>query len=145
MWIVNYFRELGVWRLIRKIYKQNKSEFEKIGIKSDWFGRLWKVINRDSNIPLGSEEDKELLMEELVKIDVLLRKLNIMEILDYQLTPIEETNENDNTFENAYLITLTPAYSLSRQYVTTGSTIGVILGGLCIVGGLGYTICHFLF
>ena len=65
MWLKNFYNELKAWRIIRKVYKENKSEFEKIGLKKDWFGRLWLVINRDPKIPLGSAEDEELLGNEL--------------------------------------------------------------------------------
>ena len=78
MWLKNFYNELKAWHIIRKVYKENKSEFEKIGLKKDWFGRLWLVINRDPKIPLGSAEDEELLGNELHIIRDFLIKLNIM-------------------------------------------------------------------
>ena len=63
MWIVNYFREWKAWREVKKVYKENQKDFEKIGLKSDWFGRLYKVINRDPKIPLGTQEDEILLQK----------------------------------------------------------------------------------
>lgn len=134
MWLVNYFREWKAWRIVKKVYKENKKEFDNIGIKCDWFGRLYKVINRDPSIQLGTIKDEELLTNELKEISDFLIKMNIMDILAYELTPLESSDEK--SFENAYLVTLTPAWDLSKQYVSFKSTfwllftIGIIVTGL---------------
>lgn len=142
MWIVNYFREFRAWREVRKVYKQNKKEFEKLNLRSDWFGRIFKVINRDPSIRLGTPEDSELLTMELKEISNFLIKMNLMDILAYELTPLEQSDEK--TFENAYLVTLTPAWDLSRQYVSLTSTSCLILTVCSILTGLYFLISHFI-
>lgn len=144
MWIKNYYNELKAWSVMRKVYKENKSEFDKVGLKSDWFGRLWKVINRDVNIALGSSEDELLLSKEMDEISKVLVKTNVMDMLAYELIPLEDRDESDNTFENSYLIKLTPAWNLERQYVTTKSTIMVIIGVLSIFFAIIYSIIKWL-
>lgn len=144
MWIKNYYNELKAWSVMRKVYKENKSEFDKVGLKSDWFGRLWKVINRDVNIALGSSEDEILLSKEMDEISKVLVKTNVMDMLAYELIPLEDRDESDNTFENSYLIKLTPAWNLERQYVTTKSTIMVIIGVLSIFSAIIYSIIKWL-
>lgn len=133
MWLVNYIREWKAWRTVKKVYNENKKEFEKIGIKSDWFGRLYKVINRDPAIQLGTIKDEELLTSELREISEFLVKMNIMDILAYDLIPLEDS-DNDS-FENAYLIKLTPAWDLSRQYVSFKTTFWLMLstGGIITI------------
>lgn len=143
MWIKNYFNELKAWSIMRKVYKENKPKFDKVGLKSDWFGRLWKVVNRDASIPLGTSEDEELLSQEMQDISKVLIETNVMDMLAYELIPLEESDEKNNTFENSYLIKLTPAWNLERQYVTMKSTCWLILSTLILLGGIGFGIYWF--
>lgn len=142
MWIVNYFREWKAWRTVKKVYKENQKEFEKMGIKSDWFGRLYKVINRDPKILLGTPEDEVLLQKELNEISTFLIKMNLMDILAYELIPQEKSG--DDYFENAYLIKLTPAWDLSRQYVSFKSTFWLLVISGAIITGLYYGLIYLL-
>jgi hypothetical protein len=144
MWFKNYFNELKAWSVMRRVYKENKPDFEKVGLKCDWFGRLWKVINRDVSIALGSSEDEALLRDEMEEIRKVLVKTNVIDLLAYELIPLEERDDSDNTFENSYLIKLTPAWNLEKQYVTTKSTITLILTILILIGGITYSIIKWL-
>lgn len=141
MWLTNYINECKAWREVKKVYKTNKSDFEKVGLKCDYFGRLYKVINRDPNIALGTPEDSELLSVELKEISEFLIKMNLIDILAYELTPLEDSDEK--TFENAYLVTLTPAWDLNKQYVTFGTTTLLGLTGVSIITGI-YFLIQFL-
>lgn len=133
MWLINYIKEWKTWREVKKVYKQNKSKFDEVGLKSDWFGRLYKVINRDPEIPLGSMEDEMLLKKELDDINSFLISQNIVDILAFELIPQEESG--DNYFENAYLIKLTPAWDITKQYVSFKSTFWLLfISGLIITG-----------
>lgn len=142
MWLINYFREFKVWREVKKVYEENQKDFEKMGIKSDWFGRLYKVINRDPKIPLGTEEDEILLSKELKDISEFLVKMNIMDILAYELIPQEQSD--DETFENAYLIKLTPAWDLTKQYVSFKSSFLLLLFTCGIITCVYYLIRNFM-
>ena len=127
MWLKNYFNELKAWSIMRKVYKENKSEFDKVGLKADWFGRLWKVINRDPEIALGTDKDAVLLQKEMSEISAVLIKTNVIDILAYELTPLEERDENNNTFENSYLVKFTPAWNLEKQYVTIMRVMSLLM------------------
>lgn len=142
MWLINYIREFKVWREVKKVYKENQKDFEKMGIKSDWFGRLYKVINRDPKIPLGTEEDEILLSKELKDISEFLVKMNIMDILAYELIPQEQSD--DETFENAYLVKLTPAWDLTKQYVSFKSSFFLLLFTCGIITCIYYLIRNFM-
>ena len=147
MWIVNFVNELKAWRIINKVYKNNKSDFNAIGLKKDYFGKLYKVINRDVLIELGSDEDQIYLRKELSEIWAVLVKLNLVDILAYELKPLEEVTKIDDTheeYEHGYLITFTPAWNLDRQYVTFWSVISVTLFFAALIGGLVYSIIHWL-
>lgn len=142
MWLVNYFRECKAWREVKKVYKSNRKEFEKVGLKCDYFGRLYKVINRDPTIHLGTPEDSELLSQELKELSEFLIKMNLIDILAYELIPLEDGD--DKSFENAYLITLTPAWDLNRQYVSFGSTSCLLLVTASLLTGIYFLISNVL-
>ena len=146
-YIKNFFNELKAWRIVNKVYKKNKADFDKIGLKKDYFGKLYKVINRDVLIELGSDEDQVYLRKELAEIWQILVKHNIVDILAYELKPLEEERQIDEThieYEHGYLITFTPAWNLDRQYVTFWSVIFMTLFFTTLIGGLVYSIIHWL-
>ena len=146
-YIKNFFNELKAWRIINKVYKKNKADFDKIGLKKDWFGRLYCVINRDTDIALGDEMDEALLHKELAEIWSVLVKLNLVDILAYELKPLEEVTKIDDTheeYEHGYLITLTPAWNLNKQYVTLKSLFFVIVGFIALIGGLVWSVIKYL-
>ena len=147
MFLKNFFNELKAWRIVRREYRKNKNLFESIGLKSDWGGKLYKVINRDPDIKLGSGEDEVYLRKELSEISAVLIRCNIYDILAYELKPLEEERQIDEThveYEHGYLITLTPAWNLNRQYVTFWSIVFVTLFFAALIGGLVYSSIHWL-
>ena len=142
-WFKNFFNELKAWHIVRKEYKNNKRLFDAVGLKSDWGGRLYKVINRDPNIELGSGEDEIYLRKELGEITNVTVQTKIIDILAYDLKPLEEeTDLGDGKveYEHGYLVTLTPAWSLDRQYVTFWSLLFVGLLFIVLLIGLGYAL-----
>jgi hypothetical protein len=136
MWIKNFINECRVWHEVRMVYKKNKEDFLKYGLKSDWFGRIYKVINRDVKVELGSPEDEMILRDELTEIQNILVKHNIIDLLAYSLNPLEE--DDGKTFEHGYLIVFTPAYILEKQYLTFKNVLLLLLAflSICFLGGL---------
>lgn len=148
MWIVKFFRELKVWRTIRKVCKENEKFIEKSGLKFDWLGHIYTVINRDPSIKLGSDEDRALLMRELNDIQNTLVKLNVIDLLAYELIPLESSeiskDGEQEIFENGYLVKFTPAEDVSKQYVKPWSCFFVfVVIPFLIVGGV-VALFHFL-
>lgn len=147
MFLKNFFNELKAWRIVRKEYKKNKPLFDAVGLKTDWGGKLWKVINRDPDIVLGSDEDEIYLRKEMAEIWAVLVKLNIVDILAYELTPLEDEKvigEDKVEYEHGYLITLTPAWNLDKQYVTFWSIIWVTILFAGLITGLVYSTIHWI-
>ena len=121
--------------------------FDAIGLKRAWGGTLYKVINRDPVIELGSGEDEVYLRKELSEITAALAKAGILDILAYELKPLEEEtqiNEREIEYEHGYLVTLTPAWNMDRQYVTFWSVIFVTLFFAALIGGAAYGIIKYL-
>ena len=148
MWIVNFFKELKVWRTIRKVCKENKQFLENSGLKHDWLGHIYTVINRDPNIKLGSEDDRVLLMKELNDIQNILVKLNIIDLLAYELIPLESSEiSNDGSeeiFENSYLVKFTPAEDVTKQYVKPMSVFCIFVGLPVLIAAGVVALIHFL-
>lgn len=148
MWIAKFFKELKVWRTIRKVCKDNKQFIEKSGLKYDWLGHIYTVINRDPSIKLGSDEDRLLLMKELEDIQSTLVRLNIIDLLAYELIPLESTEMSDDgteeIFENSYLVKFTPAEDVSKQYVKPWSCFCVFVGIPALIVAAVFALFHFL-
>lgn len=148
MWIANFFKELKVWRTIRKVCKENEQFLESVGLKYDWLGHIYTVINRDPNIQLGSDEDRLLLMKELNDIQNALVKLNIIDLLAYELIPLESSEISDDgseeIFENGYLIKFTPAEDVSKQYVKPWSCFCVFVGIPVLIAAGIFALIHFI-
>lgn len=148
MWIINFFKELNVWRTIRNVCKENKQFLENAGLKYDWVGHIYTVINRDPNIELGSDEDRYLLMKELKDIQNILVKLNIIDLLVYELIPLESSeiskDGEQEIFENGYLVKFTPAEDISKQYVKPWSCFCVFVGIPVLIAAAVFSLVHFL-
>lgn len=148
MWIAKFFRELKVWRTIRKVCKENSQFFEKVGLKYDWLGHIYTVINRDPSIKLGSDEDRALLMRELNDIQKSLVALNVIDLLAYELIPLESSeiskDGEQEIFENGYLVKFTPAEDVSRQYVKPWSCFLVFVLIPTLVASGVFALFHFL-
>jgi hypothetical protein len=149
MWIANFFKELKVWKTIRKVCRENKQVLENSGLKFDWLGHIYTVINRDPNIQLGSEDDRYLLMKELNMIQNVLVKLNIIDLLAYELVPLESTEFSDDgseeIFENGYLVKFTPAEDVTKQYVKPWTCFCVFTGIIAVIGIIGFIIGSIFF
>lgn len=148
MWIVKFFKELKVWRTVRKVCKENEQFIQKSGLKFDWFGHIYTVINRDPSIKLGSDEDRALLMRELNDIQNTLIKLNVIDLLVYELIPLESSeiskDGEQEIFENGYLVKFTPAEDISKQYVKTWSCFCVFVGIPVLIAAAIFALVHFL-
>ena len=148
MWIANFFKELKVWRTIRKVCKENNQFLETAGLKYDWLGHIYTVINREPNIKLGSDEDRALLMRELNDIQTALVKLNVIDLLAYELIPLESSeiskDGEQEIFENGYLVKFTPAEDVSKQYVKPWSCFFVFVVIPSLIVGSVVALFHFL-
>lgn len=143
----NFLLELKAWMIVRREYRKNKPLFDSVGLKKDWGGRLYRVINRDPLIKLGSDEDQIYLHKETAEIWAVMVKLNLADILAYELKPLEEVNQLEDgkeEFENGYLVILTPAWRLDKQYVTIKSIIGVTIFFAAVIFGLIYAFTNWI-
>ena len=45
MYIIKLFREINLWRKVRKVAKENEEKLKENGFRVDWVGRIYTVIN----------------------------------------------------------------------------------------------------
>ena len=117
-------------------------------MKFDCFGHIYTVINRDPSIKLGSDEDRALLMRELNDIQNTLVKLNVIDLLAYELIPLESSeiskDGEQEIFENGYLVKFTPAEDVSKQYVKPWSCFCVFVGIPVLIAAAVTALVQFL-
>lgn len=143
-----FFLELKAYHIVKREYRRHKKDFRAVGLKKDWWGRLWKVINRDPDVAeLGSEADKVYLQNELAQITQVLVDCNIVDILAVDFTPLDEVtriSKDEEEFENAHLIVLTPMWNSDRQYVTVSSVFWMTVLFCLVVAAIIIPLVMFL-
>ena len=105
MWlaILNFFkvyRDINVYRdylnVIKKEY-ENSPIWVRKGMRIDWFGRIYTVVNLPPEVILSSDLPKEarpsFVMGEIKPINDYFKKINIEELITLWLVPIKDTNE----------------------------------------------------
>jgi hypothetical protein len=87
-------------------------------------------------------------MKELEDIQSTLVRLNIIDLLAYELIPLESTEMSDDgteeIFENSYLVKFTPAEDVSKQYVKPWSCFCVFVGIPALIVAAVFALFHFL-
>jgi hypothetical protein len=105
MWlaILNFFkvyRDIKVYRdylnVIKKEY-ENSPIWVRKGMRIDWFGRIYTVVNLPPEVILSSDLPKEarpsFVMSEIKPINDYFKKINIEELITLWLVPVKDTNE----------------------------------------------------
>ena len=87
-------------------------------------------------------------MKELNNIQNVLVKLNIIDLLAYELIPLESSEISDDgseeIFENGYLIKFTPAEDVTKQYVTPKSCFFIFFGIPALIAAIICSLIYFL-
>lgn len=128
-WLRGFYYDIKAWRIVKQVCKENKDRLDKLGLKMDWIGRVYKVINRDPTIPLGSSDDEVILSREFQELGNLFIELNLADIVIPSMFPIETEGAN------AYLVIYTPGIDVNRAYLTVKSAILMFLLTLILSGG----------
>lgn len=128
-WLRGFYYDIKAWRTVKQVCKENKDRLDKLGLKMDWIGRVYKVINRDPTIPLGSSDDEVILSHEFQELGNLFIELNLADIVIPSMFPIETEGAN------AYLVIYTPGIDVNRAYLTVKSAILMFLLTLILSGG----------
>ncbi|NDE10258.1 MAG: hypothetical protein EBZ95_06805 [Chitinophagia bacterium] len=105
MWLAilnffNVYRDIKVYRdylnVIKKEY-ENSPIWVRKGMRIDWFGRIYTVVNLPPEVILSSDLPKEarpsFVMSEIKPINDYFKKINIEELITLWLVPVKDTNE----------------------------------------------------
>lgn len=105
MYIINFLKEINIWRKVEKVAKENKKALNDAGFRVDWVGRIYTVINLPEEVITQPISREGYVLMKLREYDSLFLNIGIA---DYISPEIIELVEGD-----AYLLVLSP----DRDYV----------------------------
>jgi hypothetical protein len=120
MYIVNFLKEINIWRKVRRVAKENEKALNEAGFRVDWVGRIYTVINLPEEVITQPISREGYVLMKLREYDSLF--LN-MGIADYISPEIVELIDGD-----AYLLVLSP----DRDYVKLKSFLWFSLKSLVL-------------
>ena len=105
MWlaILKFFKVYNDVRVYRDYLKIIKKEFNdspiwtRKGMRIDWFGRIYTVVNLPPEVLFSTDLPKEarpsFVVNEIKPINEYFRTINIVELITLWIEPIKDTNE----------------------------------------------------
>lgn len=122
MYIVDLYKEINVWRKIKKIAKQNEKQLNEKGFRVDWVGRIYTVINLPEEVVTAPISQEGYVLMKLREHDKFLLDLGIADYVSPEFSPIPDTT--------SFLLVL----SADREYMrlwpfikSLGKTLGLLL------------------
>lgn len=100
MYINKLYKEIQIWRKIKKIAKAEEEALNEKGFRVDWIGRIYTVINLPEEVATAPISQEGYVLMKLREHDKFLLELGIA---DY-VSP--EFNRIDNT--DSFLLVLSP-------------------------------------
>lgn len=111
MYILNFLKEINIWRKVRQVAKENEKTLNEAGFRVDWIGRIYTVINLPEEVITQPISREGYVLMKLREYDSLFLNIGIA---DYVSPEIVELIDGD-----AYLLILSP----DRDYVKLNSFI----------------------
>ena len=122
MYISKLYKELNIWRKIRKIAKSEEEALNEKGFRVDWIGRIYTVINLPEEVATAPISQEGYVLMKLREHDKFLLELGIA---DYVSPEFSKINDSDS-----FLLVL----SADREYfrlwpfiISMAKTAGLIL------------------
>jgi hypothetical protein len=100
MYWINLWREIMIWREVKKVAAQNMDLLRENNLRVDWIGRIYTVFNLPDEVIETPNTREPWLSAQLKEIDDVILQLNISDIVYPEFTQIEGTN--------SYLLILYP-------------------------------------
>ncbi len=92
MYILNLYKEIQVWRKIKKIAKNAEKELNDKGFRVDWVGRIYTVINLPEEVVTAPISQEGYVLMKLREHDKFLLELGIADYVSPEFNPIEGTD-----------------------------------------------------
>ena len=122
MYILDLYKELQIWKKIKKIAKESEKELNEKGFRVDWVGRIYTVINLPEEVVTAPISQEGYVLMKLREHDKFLLELGIADYVSPEFNPIEGTD--------SFLLVL----SADREYFrlwpflkSLGKTLGLLL------------------
>ena len=124
MYAIKLFREINIWRKIRKIAKENEQDLNEKGFRVDWVGRIYTVINLPEEVATAPISQEGYVLMKLREHDQFLLQMGIADYVSPEFSRIEGTD--------SFLLVLSPDRDQLRLWPFTKSMFrtSLILLGL---------------
>jgi len=122
MYIIDLYKELQIWRKIKKIAKDAEKELNEKGFRVDWVGRIYTVINLPEEVVSAPISQEGYVLMKLREHDRFLLELGIADYVSPEFSPIENTD--------SFLLVLSADreyFSLKPFLISLFKTTGLLL------------------
>jgi hypothetical protein len=125
MYWIKLIEEIRIWMLSRRVTRSNEEELLEFGLRVDWIGRLYTVVNLPEEVASQPYSQQPYVLSQLRKYDEVLLKLQLSDVLypEFEKIPGEE----------AYLLVLTPEVEYLNTWRFIFNTVGWIGGYFGVV------------
>lgn len=92
MYISKLYKELNIWRKIRKVAKAEEEALNEKGFRVDWIGRIYTVINLPEEVATAPISQEGYVLMKLREHDQFLLQLGIADYVSPEFSKIEGTD-----------------------------------------------------
>jgi|TARA_R110001592_G_scaffold12762_1_gene60252 hypothetical protein len=92
MYIIDLYKELQVWRKIKRIAKESEKDLNDKGFRVDWIGRIYTVINLPEEVVSAPISQEGFVLMKLREHDKFLMELGIADYVSPEFNQIEGTD-----------------------------------------------------
>jgi hypothetical protein len=127
MYWINLWREISIWREVKKVADQNIDLLKENNLRVDWIGRIYTVFNLPQEVVETPNTKEPWLSAQLKTVDDILLQLNLSDLVYPEFSQIEGTN--------SYLLILYPEteyLTWSRLLFNTAVWSGGIYGAIVL-------------
>lgn len=121
-----FWAELKIFRVFRQTAYQNQKMLEKDhGLRVDWLGRIYGVINLPEEVQGAAEQIQQAyVLQQITKYGNVMMKIGLADIVYPEISRVEGTA--------SYLVVLWPVYEYFNFWYLIGNILrtGFILGAL---------------
>jgi len=122
MYIIKLFREINLWRKVRKVAKENQEKLKENGFRVDWVGRIYTVINLPEEVITQPYSEEGYVLMKLREYDKFFLDMGIADVVAPEMIRLEDAP--------AYLLVLSPDRDYAKLWPLIKSvlrTLGILL------------------
>ena len=127
MYFINLFKEIRIWFIFYKAVQENKKFLEESGLRIDWIGRIYTIINLPEDIANNDLARDPYAFGELKQFDNVLIKVRLNDMVYPELLKLPDAD--------AFLLVLAP----ERDYLDLATLLWN-----CFLYTIGYFILKVL-